>query len=274
MNSADASLEELNHWMLAHHMRGFWMQGGAGPGPQRPAHLWKWADFSSELLKPNPLVPAGTADRTEIRTIALRNPKDRGIPTTVSLNAQILMPGERTPTHRNLQNDCRFVIQASPGAVSLLEGEPFPISAGDLVVIPGGTAHDHRNGGAEPAIWLESLDVALLAFVGVEIDERDPVDHQDQIEDKPAGYFSATHDRMKDPRVDGVLPRPPINYPWSDTFATLTAIKESEVGGDLLDGIHLRYTSPVDRGPTFPTFSGEILLLRPRLQARAHRRRH
>ena len=37
------------------------------------------------------------------------------------------------------------------------------------------------------------------------------------------------------------------------------------------DGIRPRYTSPVDRGPTLPTFSCEIQLLTPGRQTRAHR---
>ena len=62
-----------------------------------------------------------------------------------------------------------------------------------------------------------------------------------------------------------------MRYSWTDTFATLTALKENEVGEDPYDGIHLRYTSAVDRGPTLPTFSCEIQLLTPGLQTRAHR---
>ena len=44
MNTADASLEDLNRWMLAHHMHGFWMQGGAAASSQIKPCLWKWAD--------------------------------------------------------------------------------------------------------------------------------------------------------------------------------------------------------------------------------------
>lgn len=271
MNSADTSLEELNRWMLAHHMHGYWMQEGGGSGTQHKPYLWKWADIYAGLLKAGELVPVGPSGMTEMRTIGLRNPEGRGVPRTISLSPQILMPGERTRAHRNLKNETRFVIQAPPGAVFIAQGEAFPMEEGDLVVSPTGTDHDHYNGGVEPAVWLDGLDMALLNFMGTEINERYPLDSPYQAIDKPAGCFSATQDQMKGPWVDSSFRRPPVRYTWTDTFATLMAFKESEAGGDPYDGIHLRYTSPVDRGPTLPTFSCEIQLLAPRLRTCAHR---
>jgi len=271
MKNTDTSLEELNRWMLAHHMHGYWMQEGGGAGSQIKPYLWKWTDIYSGLLKAGDLVPVGPSGMTEMRTIGLRDPEGRSVPRTISLSPQILMPGERTRAHRNLKNETRFVIQASPGAIFVAQGEAFPMEEGDLVVSPAGTDHDHYNGGAEPAVWLDGLDMALLNFMGTEINERYPLDSQHQTVDKPAGYFSATQDRMKDPWVDSAFHRPPMRYPWTDTFATLTALEESDVGGDPHDGIHLRYTSPVDRGPTLPTFSCEIQLLTARRQTSAHR---
>jgi gentisate 1,2-dioxygenase len=271
MSGADTSLEDLSQWMRAHHLHGYWMQDGGGPGPQRGPHLWKWADVHAGLVKAGGLVPVGPSGLTEMRTIGLRNPTDPGTARTISLSPQILMPGERTRAHRNLKNETRFVIQAPRGATFVADGEAFPMEEGDLVVSPAGTDHDHHNAGTEPAIWLDGLDMGLLNFVGAEINQRYPLDSQYQAIDKPAGYFSATQDRMKALQVEGASRRPPARYPWTDTFATLTALKESEAPGDPFDGVHLRYTSPLDRGPTLPTFSCEVQLLAPGLRTRAHR---
>ena len=271
MNSTDTSLEGLNEWMLGHPLHGYWMQEGGGTGTQVKPYLWRWADIYAGLMKAGELVPVGPSGLTEMRTIGLRNPEARGAASSISLSPQILMPGERTRAHRNLKNETRFVIQAPRGAIFVAQGEAFPMQEGDLVVSPAWTDHDHYNGGAEPAIWVDGLDMALLNFMGTEINERYPLDGPYQSVDKPAGYFSATRDRMKDPGGDSAFHRPPMRYPWTDTIATLTALKESEVGGDPHDGIHLHYTSPVDRGPTLPTFSCEIQLLTPGRQTRAHR---
>lgn len=134
MNSADTSLKELNRWMLAHHMHGYWMQEGGGSGTQHKPYLWQWTDIYAWLLKAGELVPVGPSGMTEMRTIGLRNPEGRGVPRTISLSPQILIPGDRTRAHRNLNNETRFVIQAPPGAVFIAQGEAFPMEEGDLVV--------------------------------------------------------------------------------------------------------------------------------------------
>lgn len=271
MSSADTSLEELNLWMQAHHMRGFWVQGGAGFGPPRTPHLWKWADFSAGVLKAGELVPAGQSGRSEARGIGLLNPNERGIPKVVSLSPQILRPGERTPAHRDLNNETCFVIQASPGATCVVEGEAFPMEVGDLIVSPSGAEHYYSNRSADSAIWLNGVDIDLLRLTGSEIPRGYPPDGQPQTGDKPSGFFSATQSRMKDPGGTPAFGRPPMRYPWQDTFTTLTAFKEGNAIADLYDGIRLRYAGPVDRGPTLPTFSCEIQLLKPGIQTRAHR---
>jgi len=271
VSKADTSLEELNRWMLVHHMQGFWTQEIGRTGPQIKPYLWKSADIQSGLLKAGDLVPLGPPGLTEMRTIGLRNPEQRGVPTTISLNPQILMPGERTRAHRGLKNEARFVIQASPGSICVSEGEAFPLQEGDLVVSPAGTDHELYNGGPAPAILLDGLDTALLNYMGTEISERDPLDSQQRPVDKPPGFYAATHDQMKDLSRDLAFPRPPMRYPGTDTVASLEALKESEGSVDPYDGIHLRYTCPTDRGPTLPSFSCEIQLLTPGLQTGAHR---
>jgi len=271
MTSSETSLAELNQWMVEHHLHGFWTQGVGGPGAQRKANVWKWADVYAGLLKAGDLVPVGPSGLTEMRTIGLRDPEAPTMPKSISLAPQILMPGERTRAHRNLKNESRFVLQAPAGAVFIAQGEEFPMEPGDLVVSPTGTDHDHYNGGDEPAIWLDGLDMGLLAMMGAEINVRYPVDEPYQKTDKPRGYYAATYDQMKGDNPDPAFIRPPVRYPWADTISTLAALKESEVAGDPHDGIILRYTSPVDRGPTLPTLSCEIQLLTPGLKTSAHR---
>jgi mannose-6-phosphate isomerase-like protein (cupin superfamily) len=64
-------------------------------------------------------------------------------------------------------------------------------------------------------------------------------------------------------------PTPPFLYPWAETMATLAALKEN--AGDPYDGILLKYTHPVHRGPTLPTFSCGVQLLRPGEKTQTHR---
>jgi 1-hydroxy-2-naphthoate dioxygenase len=62
---------------------------------------------------------------------------------------------------------------------------------------------------------------------------------------------------------------PPYRYRWSDTENALVALGERP--GDPHDGIVLRYINPVTGGPTLPTLSCEIHMLRPGEATRAHR---
>jgi gentisate 1,2-dioxygenase len=270
MSHEEASLDELNTWMQAHHLHGFWTQTGGGPGRQPNPFLWKWADILPGLTRAGDLVPIGPSGLVEMRTVGLRNPSAAGLPGSISLSPQILMPGERTRAHHNLKNETRFVLQAPPGAAFIADGEAFPMEPGDLVVSPTGSDHDHYNGGSKPAIWLDGLDSALLACLGAEVNERYPLDNQYQTIDKPTGFFAATQDRLKGSDARS-FHRPPMRYPWADTFANLQALRQNQLGADAYDGFHLRYSSPVDRGPTLPTLSCEIQLLTPRTRTSAHR---
>lgn len=66
-------------------------------------------------------------------------------------------------------------------------------------------------------------------------------------------------------------PTPPLRYPWTDSYATLTALKESETPPDPYDAYHLMYTHPLNGGPTLPTFACNLQLFTPKLKTKAHR---
>jgi len=62
---------------------------------------------------------------------------------------------------------------------------------------------------------------------------------------------------------------PPYRYPWEETEKTLNALGESP--GDPFDGVLLRYVNPLTGGPTLPTFSCEIQMLRPGETTKSHK---
>ena len=119
------------------------------------------------------LVPAGPQGMTEMRSVTgIGGPR-----RSISMNAQILMPGERTRAHRNMKNETRLVWEAPPGATFVCDGEAFPMQRG-IVVSPTWTFHDHYNGGDTPAIWVDGYDngYATLGEAGKALNERYPVD--------------------------------------------------------------------------------------------------
>jgi gentisate 1,2-dioxygenase len=287
MNEADSDLDGLNRWMVAHHLHGYWMQAGGGPGVQAQPHLWKGPELVAALAKAGELVSTLNPIGSEMPALRLSNPEQRGVPSTVSVSFQILVPGAVTPTRPARANQAYLVLQAGRGATCRIEGEPFPMEAGDVIACPIGAAHSFRNDGAEAIIVLEASDLALRVFVGANINRREPVrlapeagdkppalhgallDGWERIPNKPAGFFDLTQNRMKEPDAD--RGRPPARYSWKETSASISALRDHENGSRSHDGLVLRYTSPADRGPTFPTFSSEIELLTPGQGTTAHR---
>src|SRR5262245_64129432 len=49
------------------------------------------------------------------------------------MNAQILMPGERTQAHRNLRSETRLVCHAPKNAMFVCEYEAYPMERGDVI---------------------------------------------------------------------------------------------------------------------------------------------
>src|SRR5947207_3434226 len=109
MTSVATDLDELNRWMLAHRMQGFWTQQMGGPGSHIKPYVWKWTDVHAGLMKAAELVPAAESGAASPRTIGLRNPEP-SVPGTIAVQVHMVMPGERTRAPLSPGNEARFVI--------------------------------------------------------------------------------------------------------------------------------------------------------------------
>lgn len=263
---AFASVESLDQWLSDRNMSGLWSMRRGGGGGECVPSIWKWGDIYHGLMNAAQLVPM---EKVAMRVLQLKNPGlQGGMSNTLQLTVQCLMPGERTRAHRNLVNETRFVLKAPPGAVFIIDGEPFPMEAGDLVTTPNWSWHDHYNGGDEPAIWVDGLDRPLVTALGKAIDE--PLAQPQQAITRPVGYSSGALARAR-PRTPRGQPAAAFRYPWQETYATLMALRDSEAGNDPFDGVLLTYTNPRNGGPAVSTYACELQLLSPRLETKAHR---
>ena len=131
-------------------------------------------------------------------------------------------------------------------------------AAGDLVVSPTWTFHDHYNGGDTPAIWVDGYDngYATLGEAGKALNERYPADAPYQDIVRPDEYGLRTMGHVRPWSEEAVYPLPPMRYPWAEVQASLQALREAEVEGDPYDGLHLLYTNPIDGGATCPPWPG------------------
>jgi len=256
-------LQELNRWLAERNLKGHWDHQ---PWSQVVrSHLWKWTDIYEGLNWSGKLI---TTDEAGRRTIQLRNPGlPAGMTNTIHFSVQLVNPGEIAAAHRHTAGAIRFILKGNPKAYTVVEGERLPMSEGDLLTTPNWTWHDHFNGGDEPVVWLDGLDIRLVGTFGAMIQEN--FKKSQQPIEKPENYSSKVFGQARPTWIKSEFVAPPYRYPWTETYANLMALKEN--AGDPFDGVLLEYANPLTGGPTLQTFSCQIQLLRPHEKTKSHR---
>ncbi len=261
--------EEFDRELKEKNLIGFWSFVRSGvhrePSPSFEPCLWKGKDVHDAINKSGEMVGLNQSPR---RFIGFRNPALKsGTSHTLLLGAQLVKPGEIAEAHRHTMGAIRFVIRGA-GAQTTIEGEPFPMETGDLITTPNRTWHDHFNGSNEPIIWLDGADGPLIQLL--EIGFSEPFTQKQQDICKPANHsiYELGPARPTWVSSNSIQP-PPYRYRWEDTEKALRALGEHP--GDPHDGILLRYVNPLTGGPTLPTLSCEIQMLRAGEKPRSHR---
>lgn len=256
-------ISDLDRWLAQRNLKGHWDHQPQGPKVE--PYLWKWADIYEGLRQAGEVVPM---DKTGRRTVQMSNPSlPGGMTNTIHISVQLVKPGEIARAHRHVAAAIRYVIKGSPKACTIVEGERFPMEEGDLITTPNWTWHDHYNGSDGPIMWLDGLDVRLVSYLGALAGENYPRDQQPV--EKPDGYSAKILGAARPTWMKTGFAAPPFRYRWAETYPTLLTLKESE--GDPFDAVKLEYVNPFTGGPTLPTYSCEVQLLRPRETTRSHR---
>jgi gentisate 1,2-dioxygenase len=136
-----------------------------------PAH-WRYDLCKAALDAAGRLIDLSLAERRNLR---LRNPIGGHASTTRTLVAayQMILPGEKAPSHRHTPHALRVIIDAK-GAYSTVDGERTPMETGDVVLTPGWCWHEHGHDGDEPAYWLDGLDAPLTQALETRFFEENP----------------------------------------------------------------------------------------------------
>src|SRR3990172_3253018 len=145
------------------------------PQPTSPCvpALWRYASARRHLMEAGELITAREAER---RVLVLENPGMRGascITHSLYAGLQLILPDEVAPSHRHTQSALRFVVEGT-GAFTAVDGERTTMHPGDFIITPSWTWHDHGNPGADPVVWLDGLDVPMVAFFDAGFMERYP----------------------------------------------------------------------------------------------------
>jgi gentisate 1,2-dioxygenase len=91
---------------------------------------------------------------------------------------QMIMPGEKARSHRHTPNALRLIIDADPGAYTVVNGERLSMMPGDVVLTPNWCWHGHGNDSRANAYWLDVLDVPLVHLLEPMFFEPHPDDFE------------------------------------------------------------------------------------------------
>jgi gentisate 1,2-dioxygenase len=231
------------------------------PRPVTPcvAAQWKYRDVRSYLMESGELITAAEAER---RVLILENPGMRGqssITHSLYAGLQLIMPGEIAPSHRHVQTALRFVIEGT-GAYTAVDGERVTMHPGDFIITPSWTWHDHGNPGNEPVVWLDGLDIPIVAFFDAGFMERYPEATQPVVRregDSQARYGANLLPLDYTPQSQT---SPVFCYPYA---RTRDALEQLHRGGELhaCHGVKLQYTNPATGGYPMPTIGAFVQLL-------------
>jgi gentisate 1,2-dioxygenase len=229
--------------------------------PMTPVH-WRWGDLEkvvNELDQHLNLAPGGAR-----RTLKLTNPGlPYGTTPTFWLSIQSILPGEVATAHRHTPTAFRFIMRGN-GCWTTVDGESYEMSAGDFVLTPSWTWHDHIHRGDEPMIWIDVLDISLVRSLHTTFFQNYDRDVQD---------VAAVRDVSFRTRGSGLLragrrtPQPPgavnplLAYPQARALEALEMAKG--LPADLCDDVITEYVNPTDGSPALNSLATMRQILRP-----------
>jgi gentisate 1,2-dioxygenase len=265
-NATDPDLDVLYKQLSAGGLQPLWeLKDALTPQPVVRAvpHRWPGRELRELAARAGELVPVDRGgDR---RVLACCNPGLDGAPYAVSTlwaAVQYLRGHEVAPAHRHTPAALRFIMAGS-GVWTLVEGDPLHMGAGDLILTPSWTFHEHHNPGDRPMIWMDVLDLPLVTALDAVFFEEGPSEEAT----RAVAARSASEGRYGGGPglvpADGPAPperhSPLLAYRWADAERALVAQMEATGAGHA----RLRYSNPARGGDVMPTMRCEIERVRP-----------
>ncbi|HTS22136.1 MAG TPA: gentisate 1,2-dioxygenase [Casimicrobiaceae bacterium] len=246
-----------------HNLTPLWETLGAlvppQPAPACAPALWRYREVRPYLMEAGRLITAREAER---RVLVLENPGLRGASSiTHSLYAglQIILPGEVAPSHRHTQSALRMVVEGE-GAYTAVDGERTTMHPGDFIITPSWTFHDHGNPGDAPVVWLDGLDIPMVAFFDTGFAERYPEESQPVGRPEGAALARFGANLLPLEHEPGSATTPIFNYPYDRTREALATIRAGTEPHPS-HGFKMQYANPATGGYPMPTIGAFIQLL-------------
>jgi gentisate 1,2-dioxygenase len=264
-------IQELNDLLKPRWVSGLWnvdhAERPSDPKTRVKAHLWKWHEIHDSLLQARAKISVarGSVERRVIRLVNPGIAETEMTSHTMLLSFQLIQPGEVAPAHRHTMAAIRFILQGN-GAYTNVDGQKMIMEDGDLILTPQWAWHEHAHEGDLPMIWIDGLDVPFiqsLQAISFQPYRAGRLPVNEGIE--PQAYYGMTRP-VRNQGQEGV---PLLHYRWRDTYPSLQRLAAG--AGNPYEGVALEYINPVTNGPTLPTLSCWLQMLRSREQTKAHR---
>jgi gentisate 1,2-dioxygenase len=226
------------------------------PTPRPGAVPWLWRGETLKALADRAvgLVPIDRGgDR---RVLSLGNPGLGGKPYAAGTlwgAVQCLGPRETAPAHRHSPGAVRFVIEGS-GVWTTVDGDACDMGPGDLILTPSWHWHEHTNGGDDPMMWFDGLDLPMIEALDAVFFEEHPDDVQpptDRRNGSEAEHGAAAKFAAPSATVLDSSSSPLLAYRWADTDAALTALAAEDDG----PMVSLEFVNPRSGASVLPTLS-------------------
>lgn len=222
-------------------------------------YLWKWATVWPWLNEAGSLITAREAER---RVLVLENPGLRGrtrITHSLYAGLQLILPGEVAPAHRHTQSALRFILHGH-GAYTAVDGERVTMSAGDFVITPSWTFHDHGNPSQEPMVWLDGLDVPIVELLDAQFMEKGEEETQ-VVRHTASTNLARFGNTMKPVEYQPRSRTSPLFwYPYARTREALETLKSHDETHPCW-GHKLQYTNPITGDWALPSIATFMQLL-------------
>lgn len=239
------------------------------PAIEAKPHLWDYQALRSSLLESGDLISAKEAQR---RVLILENPglnNTHRITESLFAGLQLILPGEVAPAHRHSPSALRFIVEGE-GAYTAVNGEKSYMKPGDFIITPSWTWHDHGHEGDGPVVWLDGLDIPMVAAFGPLFfenyaDDQFPESH-------PPGDSLARYGANVRPVTETwTKPESPIfSYLYERSREALERLRLNS-DWDPCFGLKMRYINPTTGGSAMPTIATFLQLLPKGLRTETYR---
>src|SRR5262249_48226062 len=171
--------------------------------------------------------------------------------------------------HRHAASARRSVLESGDGAYTAVDGERTTMHAGDFILTPSWTYHDHGNPGDQPAIWLDGLDIPLVNLFSASFAEHHPEEVQPVL--RPEGDAMSRYGAGLMP-VDFTPERrsPMLSYPYARSREALDRLQRNGPV-DPVHGVTMQYVNPATGGYPMPTIAAFLQLLPRGFETRSYR---